>query len=167
MTICGLEAIGLDLMTLMFQTHFLIPTATTTFIKVGDQTSRLHLIHTTVSKSDQVANGQLDDVTKQATFSAKWKVWVILRVLQSEKWNFERGQKRLKMSFLGLKMIIFGYFSRSLASFEISFSSLQHPSHTPVQHWYFVFRIDSNMYCWCTMPSKFNWMCWLWHMHQS
>ena len=33
------------------------------------------------------------------------------------------------MTFLGLKMIIFGYFSRFLASFKISFSSLQHPTH--------------------------------------
>ena len=31
------------------------------------------------------------------------------------------------MTFLGLKMIIFGHFSRFLGSFEISFSSLQHP----------------------------------------
>ena len=33
------------------------------------------------------------------------------------------------MTFLGLKMIIFGHFSRFLASFKISFSSLQHPNH--------------------------------------
>ena len=31
------------------------------------------------------------------------------------------------MTFLGLKMIIFGHFSRFLASFNISSSSLQHP----------------------------------------
>ena len=31
----------------------------------------------------------------------------ITRVLQAGKWNFERGQKRSKMPFLGLKMIIF------------------------------------------------------------
>ena len=31
------------------------------------------------------------------------------------------------MTFLGLKMIIFGLFSRFLASFKIAFSSLQHP----------------------------------------
>ena len=33
------------------------------------------------------------------------------------------------MTFLGLKMILFGHFSRLLASFKISFSSLQHPTH--------------------------------------
>ena len=33
------------------------------------------------------------------------------------------------MTFLGLKMIIFGHFSRFLASFKISFSSLQHPTY--------------------------------------
>ena len=33
------------------------------------------------------------------------------------------------MTFLCLKMIIFGHFSRFLASFKISFSSLQHPNH--------------------------------------
>ena len=33
------------------------------------------------------------------------------------------------MTFLGLKMIIFGHFSRFLASFKISFSSLQHPNY--------------------------------------
>ena len=53
---------------------------------------------------------------------------VIIRVLQAGKWNFERGQKRSKMTFLGLKMIIFCHFSRFLASFKISFSSL-HPTH--------------------------------------
>ena len=31
------------------------------------------------------------------------------------------------MIFFGLKMIIFGHFSRFLAFFKISFSSLQHP----------------------------------------
>ena len=31
------------------------------------------------------------------------------------------------MTFLGLQMIIFGHFSRFLASFKISFFSLQHP----------------------------------------
>ena len=36
------------------------------------------------------------------------------------------------MTLLGLKMIIFGHFSRFLASFKISFTSLQHPSHNPV-----------------------------------
>jgi len=33
------------------------------------------------------------------------------------------------MTFLGLKMIICGHFSRFLASFKFSFSSLQHPKH--------------------------------------
>ena len=33
------------------------------------------------------------------------------------------------MTILGLKMIIFGHFSRFLASFKISFSSLQHPTY--------------------------------------
>ena len=51
------------------------------------------------------------------------------RVLQAEKWNFEKSQKRLKIAFLGLKMIIFGHFSRFLAAFKISFSSLQHPNY--------------------------------------
>ena len=37
------------------------------------------------------------------------------------------------MTFLGLKMIIFGHFSRFLASFKISFSSLQHLIYNP-QH---------------------------------
>ena len=36
----------------------------------------------------------------------------IIRVLQAGRWNFERGQKRSKRTFLGLKMIIFGHFSR-------------------------------------------------------
>ena len=54
----------------------------------------------------------------------------IFRVLQAGKWNFERGQKRSKMTFLGLKIIIFGHFSRFLAFFKISFSSLQHPNHS-------------------------------------
>jgi len=33
------------------------------------------------------------------------------------------------MTFLGLKIIIFGHFARFLASFKISCSSLQHPSY--------------------------------------
>ena len=37
------------------------------------------------------------------------------RVLQVEKLNSERGQKRSKITFLSLKMIIFGHFSRFLA----------------------------------------------------
>ena len=46
------------------------------------------------------------------------------------------------MTFLGLKMIIFGHFSRFLAFFKISFSSLQHPSYPPiVVIWYF-FKSD-------------------------
>ena len=53
----------------------------------------------------------------------------IIRVLQAGKWHFERSQKRQKMTFLGLKMIIFQNFSKFLASFKISFSSLQHPSY--------------------------------------
>ena len=36
------------------------------------------------------------------------------------------------MTFLGLKMIIFGHFSRFLVSFKISFSSLQHPTYNTV-----------------------------------
>ena len=36
------------------------------------------------------------------------------------------------MTFLGLKMIIFGHFSRFLASFKISFTSLQHPKYDKV-----------------------------------
>ena len=55
------------------------------------------------------------------------------RVLQAGKWNFEKAQKCGKMTCLGLKMIIFGYFSTFLASFKISISSLQHPSHVPVK----------------------------------
>ena len=55
--------------------------------------------------------------------------WFMFRVLQAGKRNFERGQKRSEMIFVGLKMIIFGHFSRFLASFKISFSSLQHPIH--------------------------------------
>ena len=51
------------------------------------------------------------------------------RVLQAGKWDFERVQKRSKMTFLGLKMIIFGHFSTFLGFFKISFSSLQHPSY--------------------------------------
>ena len=57
---------------------------------------------------------------------------VIYRVLQAGTWNFERGQKRSKIRFLGLKMIIFGHFLRFLVSFKISFSSLQHPSYIQV-----------------------------------
>ena len=57
------------------------------------------------------------------------KNYLIIRVVQAEKLNFERGQKRSKMTFLGLKMIIFGHFSSFLASFKISFSSLQHPNY--------------------------------------
>ena len=53
----------------------------------------------------------------------------MIRVLQAEKWNFKRGQKRSKMIFLGLKITIFGHFSRFLASFAIPFSSLQHPKY--------------------------------------
>ena len=52
------------------------------------------------------------------------------RVLQAGKLNFERGQKRSIMTFLGLKMIIFGHFSRFLSSVKISFSSLHNPSHS-------------------------------------
>ena len=55
--------------------------------------------------------------------------WIISRVLQAGKGNFETGQKHSKMTFLGLKMIIFGHFSPFLASFKISFSSLQQPSY--------------------------------------
>ena len=54
---------------------------------------------------------------------------ILIRVLQAGKLIFERGQKRSKMPFLGLKMIIFGHFSRFLAAFKFSFSSLQHPSY--------------------------------------
>ena len=57
------------------------------------------------------------------------KLWPIIRVLPAGKWNCERGEKRSKMIFLGLQIIIFGHFSRFLASFKISFSSLQHPTH--------------------------------------
>ena len=53
------------------------------------------------------------------------------RVLQAATWNFEKGQNRSKKTFLGLKMIIFGHFSSFLASFKISFSSLQHPNYDP------------------------------------
>ena len=53
----------------------------------------------------------------------------IIRVLQAGKWNFERGQKRSKMTFLSLKMIIFGHCSRFWAFFKFSFSSLQHPNY--------------------------------------
>ena len=59
------------------------------------------------------------------------KKGIINRVLQAGKWNFEKSQKRSRMTFLGLKMIIFGHFSRFLASFKISFSSLQHPNYKP------------------------------------
>ena len=45
----------------------------------------------------------------------------IIRVLQAGKWNFERGQKRSKTTFLGLKMINFGNFSKFLASFNLIF----------------------------------------------
>ena len=38
------------------------------------------------------------------------------------------------MTFLGLKMIIFGHFSPFLASFKISFSSLQHPKDDPFKN---------------------------------
>ena len=38
------------------------------------------------------------------------------------------------MTYMGLKMIIFGLFSRFLASFKISFSSLQHPKHNEEQN---------------------------------
>ena len=54
---------------------------------------------------------------------------MISRVLQAGKWNFEKSQKRSKMTFLTLKMIIFGHFSRFSASFKILFVSLQHLSH--------------------------------------
>ena len=35
------------------------------------------------------------------------------------------------MTFFALKMIIFGHFSRFLAFFKLSFSSLQHPNYEP------------------------------------
>ena len=47
--------------------------------------------------------------------------------MQAGKWYFERGLKRSKMTFFGLKMIIFGHFSRFLASLKIYFSSLHNP----------------------------------------
>ena len=57
------------------------------------------------------------------------KLCRIIRVAQAGKWNFEKGQKGSKMTIFGLKMIIFGHFSRFLAFFKISFSSLCHPTH--------------------------------------
>ena len=53
-------------------------------------------------------------------------------MLENEIWK--KGQKRSKMTFLGLKMIIFDHFSRFLASFHISFSSLQHPIYDSMSH---------------------------------
>ena len=58
----------------------------------------------------------------QATLDLFLYYFVICRVLQAGKWNYEKDQKRSKMTFLGLKMIIFAHFSRFLASFKISFS---------------------------------------------
>ena len=46
---------------------------------------------------------------------------IMIRVLQAGKWHFERGRKRSKMTFLGLKMIIFGHFSPFFPSFKIHF----------------------------------------------
>ena len=37
--------------------------------------------------------------------------WVMVRVVQAGKWNFERGWKRSKMTFFGLKMWFFRVFS--------------------------------------------------------
>ena len=53
-------------------------------------------------------------------------------VLQARKCNFERGETQ-KNDILGIKMIIFGHFSRFLASFKISFSSLQHPTYNTLK----------------------------------
>ena len=70
-----------------------------------------------------------DRVLVQTWFSNKGpKHRVICRVLQAGKLNFEKRPKTLKMTFLSLKMIIFDHFSRILASFKISYFSLQHPS---------------------------------------
>ena len=52
---------------------------------------------------------------------------VITRIVKVGKWNFERGQKRWKITFSDQKMSFLGV----LAFFLISFSSFYNPSHNP------------------------------------
>ena len=51
------------------------------------------------------------------------------------KMKFWKRPKTLKNDILGLKMIIFGHFSRFLAFFKISFYSLQHPNYNELSKW--------------------------------
>ena len=59
-----------------------------------------------------ISNGDLTFVSDptHSTNQNMYFLRIVIRVMRAGKLNFERGQKRSKMTFLGLKMIIFGHF---------------------------------------------------------